>query len=434
MIGHHLRIPRNLPTHSPVRRIYGWSVAVRVMVGMAAYYATIQWQIPLLADALYYEQVGHSIAEGWLNGISSPWLFDAMQHGRVAWVNVMAIAGIYYLLGGLRAVPLLIVLFSLATAMVPVFIYRIALQIGAPASAAKRAAWLVALTPAFAFWSGALYKEGMVMLALSIAVHHALRLQMRWSARSLAFTLLAIVALMGLRFYLAAVMSAVLGAGLFWGKTDGYEGKKGSRRLPVVVRGLATALAFIAVLVGLGLAQRIAQPVSGGTSELLAQLNSSRQDLATSAESGYLPDRDVSTPAKAARLMPQGLLYFLTVPFPWQFGSLLQNIVIPETLLWVLLYPFALLGMRAGLRVNRPATVLILTLTASVCVLYALLAANVGVAYRMRTQVWLFLAPFAMWGWEIWRQRGAGKRAGVRGRRLHPVSPGDFARRPASPR
>ena len=39
------------------------------------------------------------------------------------------------------------------------------------------------------------------------------------------------------------------------------------------------------------------------------------------------------------RFFPVGLLYFLTVPFPWQFGGLRQNFTIPETFVWVCSYP-----------------------------------------------------------------------------------------------
>jgi len=136
---------------------------------------------------------------------------------------------------------------------------------------------------------------------------------------------------------------------------------------------------------------------------LMVQLNLSRRDLAA-AQSGYLPGADVSAPDEAVRFFPVGLLYFLTVPFPWQLGGLRQTLTIPETLLWVLAYPLVPMGIVRGFRANRSGTAFLVVLTAAMCCVYAVLSGNVGTAYRMRTQVWLFCAVFAAWGWEVWRR------------------------------
>jgi hypothetical protein len=136
-----------------------------------------------------------------------------------------------------------------------------------------------------------------------------------------------------------------------------------------------------------------------------------------------LPEADVSTPQRAAEFAPVGLLYFLAAPFPWQTGPLRQNLVIPETLLWVLLYPLVGIGMVRSFRVNRPGTVMLVAATGGLCIVYALMSGNLGIAYRMRTQVWLLWAPFASWGWEAWRaRRRRGGEVRVARRRLRPAA------------
>jgi hypothetical protein len=102
---------------------------------------------------------------------------------------------------------------------------------------------------------------------------------------------------------------------------------------------------------------------------------------------------------------PLGLFYFLTVPLPWQIGAARQNMIIPENLFWLGLYPLMVVGIRRALNRNRAGTVFLLLMTGGMCIIYTLLVANVGTAYRMRSQVWLLLAPFAAWGWEAWRAR-----------------------------
>jgi hypothetical protein len=102
---------------------------------------------------------------------------------------------------------------------------------------------------------------------------------------------------------------------------------------------------------------------------------------------------------------PLGLFYFLTVPFPWQVDSFRHVLIIPETLFWLGLYPLMVVGIRRALKSNPPGTVFLLLMTGGMCIVYALLSANVGTTYRMRSQVWLLWAPFAAWGWEVWRER-----------------------------
>jgi hypothetical protein len=274
--------------------------------------------------------------------------------------------------------------------------------LGAPEPAAKRSAWLVALSPAFVFWSGALYKEGLVLLILSIGTYHVLRLQTHFDLRSLVLVGLTVFGLLGLRFYLAPLVGGAVIVALLWGR----RGVKGPRStLPVVVRQGVLVLLFLGLFTAFGLGQLMERSLMETDDGLLREIQLNRFDMATRAQSGYLPDVDVSTPEGAVKFMPIGLVYFLTVPHPWQFGSFRQNVVIPETIFWIGLYPLIVVGFWRGFRVNPPGTLYILLVTAGFCVIYAVLAGNVGTAYRMRSQPWLLWAPFAAWGFETLRER-----------------------------
>ena len=138
---------------------------------------------------------------------------------------------------------------------------------------------------------------------------------------------------------------------------------------------------------------------------VLVNLDVRRAGSAREAQSGYLQEASIASPEEALQYFPVGLLYFLTVPFPWQLGTIRQNLIIPENTFWLGLYPLMVVGISRALKSNRPGTVFLLLMTAGMCVIYALLAANVGTAYRMRSQVWLLWAPFAAWGWEALRER-----------------------------
>jgi hypothetical protein len=277
------------------------------------------------------------------------------------------------------------------------------------------------------FWSGSLYKEGLVMLALSMGLYHAFRLQSRWRGRSLAVLAVSLFALLALRFYLAIMISLVVAFGLLWGRKDQTSHTQRHGLVPPLIRQGFIAVIFVGLMVALGFGEsaerRLAETPEGTVVDLdLTRLNVDRQWSATSAYSGYLTEADVSTPAGALEYFPVGLAYFLAVPFPWQFGSFRQNLVIPETAFWVLLYPLIGLGVIRGLRVNRPGTVVLLAATVGMCVVYTLVSGNVGIAYRMRSQVWLLWAPFAAWGWEALRERHRARAGGGRTFRRRPLS------------
>lgn len=408
-----------------IRQIYWCAFAVRALAGLLAYVATQYFDLLILEDAMYYEDMGYYVASQWLSGTSAS-LSDLLgPHASFAAVLIVMIAVIYYVMQGIRAVPILLLVYSAVTALVPVYTYRLSRELGVPPSAAKAAAWLIALSPGFAFWSGALHKEGLTLLILNLACYHVLRLQTRWRLPSLVVVVSSVLALWGLRYYLAILMTAVAALGLLWGKGSQARGT-GRPGMPVFFRQAAVALAFMVAMFSVGFVEQGESVLVESDTGVLVQLDRNRQWAATAADSGYLSGVRVSTPEEAAEYFPVGLMYFLFVPFPWQFGSFRQSAVIPETLFWVLLYPIMAVGVIRGLRVNRPGTMVLLGATAGMCVFYALLSGNIGTAYRMRSQVWLLWAPFAAWGWEIVRERWRGRSHTVprRGRRVVGIARG----------
>jgi hypothetical protein len=382
-------------------QLYRWAFLVRVLVGLLAYALTIFADLPIVEDAQFYEQMGYEVARDWLSGSRVD--FDALPEGvQSARLVVTAIAAVYYVTGGLRALPVLLVVYSAVTALVPVYVYWFTRELGAPAPVARRAGWLVALSPAFVFWSGSLYKEGLTLLLLSVAAYHTLRLQSGWKGRSVSILALCVIALWGVRFYLAILLALAVALSLLWGRMP--RGGQ-SRGVPVFVRQAAVMSAFAVVIASVGLSVRTERVLLESDDGVLVNLDVRRAGSAKEAKSGYLQEASVATPEEALQYFPVGLLYFLTVPFPWQLGAIRQNLIIPENVFWLGLYPLMVLGIRRALKSNRPGTVFLLLMTAGMCVVYALLAANVGTAYRMRSQVWLLWAPFAAWGWEVWRER-----------------------------
>jgi hypothetical protein len=389
-------------------RLYRWAFLVRVLVGFLAYALTMYADLPIVEDARFYEEMGYEVAQDWLSGKVVD--FDTLPQGvQTARLLVTAIAAFYFVMGGARALPVLLVAYSAVTALVPVYVHRFARELQAPEGVARRAGWLVALSPAFVFWSGSLYKEGLTLLLLSVAAYHTLRLQSGWRGWSVSTLALCVVALWGVRFYLAILLALAVALSLLWGRMP-RAGR--SRGVPVFVRQAVVMSVFAVVIISVALTVRTERVLLESDEGVLVNLDVRRAGSAREARSGYLQEATVATPGEALQYFPVGLLYFLTVPFPWQVGAVRQNLIIPENTFWLGLYPLIVLGIRRALKFNRPGTVFLLLMTTGMCVIYALLAANVGTAYRMRSQVWLLWAPFAAWGWEVWRERRRPARQG----------------------
>jgi len=374
---------------------------VRVLVGFLAYALTLYADLPIVEDARFYEEMGYEVAQDWLSGKSVD--FDALPEGvQTARSLIIAIAAFYFVLDGVRALPILLVFYSAVTALVPVYVYWFTRELGAPEVVARRAGWLVALSPAFVFWSGSLYKEGLTLLLISVAAYHTLRLQSGWKGQSVSILALCVLVLWGVRFYLAILLAVAVTLSLLWGRVR-RAGQ--SRGVPVFVRQVGIMLAFAIMITSLALTVRTENVLLESDEGVLMNLDVRRAGSAREARSGYLQEARVAAPEEALQYFPLGLLHFLTVPLPWQLGSVRQTLIIPENTFWLGLYPLVVIGIVRALKSNRPGTVFLLLMTAGMCVIYAFLVANVGTAYRMRSQIWLLWAPFAMWGWQVWRER-----------------------------
>jgi hypothetical protein len=384
-----------------IRRLFLWAFILRFGLGLTGWVLTHVAGIGLVQDADYYEQLGRLIAQDWLDGRSSAWLSWAFDDGKAPWLLPAVVAGFYWLSGGVRIIPLLLAAFCSITAWTPVMVYRIALRLGISGSGAQFAGRLVAFSPAFAFWSGALYKEGLILLFLSMALLEILRLQTEWRWRSLLLASACLAGLVGLRFYVAVLMSGVFCLGLLLGRRR----ERGQEFLFVAMRQVSILAVFIAILAMFGLTGRIRRLVPGDADSAVQTIENVRLGSSLSAASGFSRSVRITTPSEAMEFLPVGAGYFFFSPTPWQVGQVRQNLAIPETVFWVGLYPLAVWGALRGLRRNLPGSTLLLVSGALLTSLYAWEAGNIGTVYRMRVQVWLIISIFAGWGWEALREK-----------------------------
>ena len=287
-------------------QLYWWALFVRALVGLVAYVVALYAGVSVVEDAQFYEEIAHEIAQTWLSGGRVD--FDTLPAGvQTARLMVIAIAAFYYMLDGVRALPVLLVVYSAVTALVPGYVYRIARELQGSQAVARRAGWLVALSPAFVFWSGSLYKEGLALLFLSVAAYHTLQLQSGWRGRSVVILTLCVIGLWEVRFYLAILLALAVVLSLFLGRMP----KAGeSRGLPVFVRQAVVMSVFVAVIISVGISVRTEHVLLESNEGVLVNLDVRRAGSAREARSGYLQEASVATPEEALQYFPVGLFTF----------------------------------------------------------------------------------------------------------------------------
>jgi hypothetical protein len=331
----------------------------------------------LRSDSLTYHDAAISLIRHWTNGDPIPRI-PAGKEGfyyTLAWI---------YSVFGAHAAAGLVFNATVGAAVVPVVTDSTHRLFGV--RAARYVPPLVVLLPGMFLWTSQLLKEAGAVFLIVVAANCAIRLTQRVAVAPLIGLTAAISALFTYRGPLALVVAAGLVCGIAVAR-------------PAVISGLGIAAGAVALLalalvtVGVGLA--------GYRAAVDADLSSAqvvRSDLANSANSGFDPDADVSTPRRAATYLPLGMVHFGLGPFPWQLRSASQLAGLPDVLVWWWLLPSLWAGGRlAYRRIGRKVTVLALpTLLASVVL--ALAVGNFGTLVRERVQVVSLVIPIIALG------------------------------------
>jgi hypothetical protein len=337
-------------------------------------------------DADTYHQGALGIVEHWSAGSPLPPVIAIGKEGFF-----YALASVYYVLGPYRLAAVVLNA-ALSAAVLPVIFDTTRRLFGE--RAAQVSVVMLAVLPGFLVWTSQLLREAPILLGLAVAANAAVRLTDRLSAG--AFVTLAGVAalLFTLRANVALVVLGALLASVALGRRDLVAGLGTG----AAAMGLAAVLVFSA---GVGYAgfQRAA-------ASDLAEVSLARQDLSNSAQSGYAPDRDVSSSSAVVAFLPVALVHFAFGPFLAQADNARQLAGGLEALtLWVL-FPSLVRGCHRGFRlVGRRSLVLVLPALAISCSL-AILLGNYGTIVRERLQVTIFLVPLAAYGWTLRRPRG----------------------------
>lgn len=115
----------------------------------------------------------------------------------------------------------------------------------------------------------------------------------------------------------------------------------------------------------------------------------------------FLRGIDVSSAGKAMVFAPLGLLFAIFAPFPWQLGSVMQIMAVPETILFYILIPFTVKGVVFSYRKRFNQSFLFLSIIVGLFLFLALVEGNSGTLFRHRSIAFYLVFIFTAVGISI---------------------------------
>ena len=377
-------------------RLFLLGVLARIIVGTIIYVGNYEEFFG--GDANTYHIFGASLVQSWHgNDFHDMAYTNFISSGASAWGMLYLVAGVYELIGSnIFAIQLINASLGSTTAII---VYNVAQTLFNNIRVSRVAAVLVAFFPSLVLWSSQALKDGLIILALTVSILATLRLMEKISAKYIVILILALMALLSLRFYIFYMMAAAVAGSFIIGMKTLSAQSFVHRFIAVAAIGLA--FTWFGVL-------QYAE-VQFDKYANLETIQASREDMAA-AGSGFGKDVDVGTAEGALSVIPMGIVYLLFAPFPWQFTTLRQSITLPEMIVWWLSFPLLVLGLWYSIRHRLRQVSPIVMFTTMLTLAYSLFQGNVGTAYRQRSQLLVFYFIFVAVGAIIMKERAEDKR------------------------
>ena len=377
-------------------RVFTLAVVARIIVATIIFVAGKEEFFG--GDANTYDIFGQSLLASWHGDMYHTARYTGFSNsGATAWGMLYVVAGVYEVVGENRfAIQLINASVGAAAA---VAIYYSAQILFNNTRVSRVAALLVAFFPSLILWSSQALKDGLIILALALAILATLRLMEKITPGYVIVLALCLFALLSLRFYIFYMMSAaVIGSFIMGMKTISAQSFI-QRFLAIAAIGLAFTWFGVLRSAGTQL-QRYSD---------LKVIQMSRVDQAN-AGSGFGKDVDVSTTEGALTAIPIGLVYLLFAPFPWDMATLRQSMALPEMLVWWASFPLLVLGVWYALRHRLRQVAPIVIFTTMLTIAYSVFQGNVGTAYRQRSQLLIFYFIFVAVGGVLLKERSEDRR------------------------
>jgi len=374
-------------------RLFVAGLLVRIAIGTMIF--VFHQQTFFGGDALTYDFFGYALLKTWEGDKAYQWLVDLFSGngGSSGWGMLYMVAVIYKIVGqNMLATQYVNSVLGAATAPLA---YMIALEIFPNKRVARVCGLLTAFFPSLVLWTSQGLKDGPIIFLLTLSMLATLKLGNRFSYKYVTALALSLCGLITLRFYVFYIIVLSISAGFIMGR----------RRLTAQSFARQFIIMFIVglVLAYFGVSRYAGQQFQ--TYGNLRQLQLMRMDASQSASSGFGQDIDVSTSEGVISAIPQGLVYLILAPFPWQLTSPRQMITLPEMVVWWASLPLLVLGLWFAIKHRLREVAPILIFTTLLTLTYSILMGNVGTAYRQRAQLQIFYFIFVAIGFVVVKEK-----------------------------
>jgi hypothetical protein len=373
-------------------RLFIAGLLIRILLGTLIY--LFQAQVFFGGDALTFDFFGDALQHVWEGNKSYQLAVDMFSGGGAAsgWGMLYMVAAIYKVVGrNMLAVQFVNAILGAATASLA---YLIAVEIFPNRRVARLCALLTAFFPSMVLWSSQGLKDGPIVFLLALSMLATLKLGNRFSFKYVAALVLSLCGLLTLRFYVFYIVIMAVIAAFVLGR--------GRASAQSFVRQLSIMLIIGLALTFFGVSRYVTLQVDAYAN--FEQLQRMRLD-ASSAQSGFGQDIDVSSASGALSAVPLGLSYLLLAPFPWQLTSVRQIITLPEMVVWWCSLPLLILGLWFTSKYKLREVAPILIFTTLLTLTYSILQGNVGTAYRQRAQLLVFYFVFVAVGFVLIKEK-----------------------------
>lgn len=343
----------------------------------------------LLFDSWSYSENGYRILNLWLGGLRD---FDAI----VEQMGIMTTSGnlgnydfwnaiVYFFTG---KSPLCVVFINCLLGSFTVIIIYYITRFICDKKIAKLASILVAFWPSTFFWSIQNLKDPMILFLATLLIWAVLHIKVRFRLSFLIILILSTILLKQMRFFLFALFYVVILplSLLFpvWKR----------RKLEITVLALLLAVGAFFYIDSMKIIFMDNLLGAEQNQSFLSWAYKMRTYRTLDASSAFLTNIDFSDPLKMGFFMPAALLVIWFAPFPWQVGSALQIIALPEMLIYYMLIPSMIFGIKFVVRNKLSKGGLIIAYIIVITFVLAFIEGNVGTLFRHRSMMLPFYLIF----------------------------------------
>ena len=284
---------------------------------------------------------------------------------------------------------------ALFGALIPVFSYRMSIQIFGDLKAARYLGWTLALMPSMLVFSALTAKEPFVVFFEVLGLYCCVQIaQRKIRLRYLFAFAMSTYCMFYLRFYIYNVLIGSIVAAVI---------------VPIFIRGRFRKAALISgaiaspVVMYFGYVSAMAERQEDATRNARALQGLKTYSAAMGGKSFVQNPFDVTQPSQFVPGLLFGLAHLLFAPFPWNLarGSSLMLMTSPEVLWWYYVGSVRLIrGLRYGLRENLADSLIPILFCLPLLYYYSLIFSNIGLAYRYRAQIYPELLLFIGFGYK----------------------------------